>query len=49
MFHEIRDLGRFQTAKVTFKVIQGIAMVSFDRPHKISHLVYQSAHGIWSA
>jgi len=39
MFDEVWELERFQTAKVTFKVIQGHwqSIVSFDKPHTISY------------
>ena len=38
MFHEVWELERFQIAKVTFNVIQGIGknMVSFGRSYTLN-------------
>jgi len=40
MLHEVWDLERFQTAKVTLKVTERhwhLAVVPIDRPHTISY------------
>jgi len=44
MFHEVWELERFHTAKVTTKVnTRALAMVPFNKPHMIA-LVFHSNH-----